>query len=103
MHYFLEKLLGRPGGAEIIDVYQALDMALPGILGYRSILNGNKPYDVPDFRDPVAREAYRNDHACTNPAVAGDSLLPRCSFPTPEIPDSVYEDVRRAWEEKQNA
>ena len=98
MHYFLEKLLDRPGGSEVIDVYQALDMALPGILGYKSILHGNQPFEVPDFRSPAAREAYRNDTWCTNPAIAGDSLFPRCSFPVPEIPDSVYEKVRREWE-----
>jgi predicted dehydrogenase len=101
MHYFLEKLLDRPGGSETIDVYQALDMSLPGILGYKSILSGNQPFEVPDFRNPAAREAYRNDNWCTNPAVAGDSLFPRCSFPTKEVPDSVYEEVRREWEERQ--
>ncbi len=101
MHYFLEKLLDREGGQHCIDVYQALDMALPGILGYKSILGGNMPMDIPDFRDKAAREAYRNDNWCTNPAVAGDSLFPFCSFPTPEIPAEVYERVRREWEEKQ--
>ncbi len=103
MHYFLDKLLDRPGGAEAIDVYQALDMALPGILGYRSILNGNMPFEVPDFRNPAARGRYREDNTCTNPAIAGDALLPRCSFPTDTIPDSVYEAVRREWEEKQKS
>ncbi|MDD3214050.1 MAG: hypothetical protein PHY64_10265, partial [Eubacteriales bacterium] len=103
MHYFLEKVLGRPGGEQAIDVYQALDMALPGILGYQSILNGNIPFEVPDFRDPSVREAYRNENACTNPEIAGDRLLPRCSFPTEEIPDSVYEAVRLEWEEKQKS
>jgi len=103
MHYFLEKLLGRPGGSEVIDVYQALDMALPGILGYKSILNGNTPFEVPDFRNPAVRDAYRNDTSCTNPDIAGDSLFPRCSFPTQEIPDRVYEAVRHEWEEKQKS
>ena len=78
-------------------------MSLPGILGYQSILHGNIPYEVPDFRDPAVRERYRDHNACTNPEVAGDQLLPRCSFPTEEIPDSVYEAVRREWEEKQKA
>jgi len=103
MHYFLEKLLDRPGGSETIDVYQALDMALPGILGYKSILSGNTPFEVPNFRDAAAREAYRGDTWCTNPAIAGDSLFPRCSFETPEIPDSVYEQVRGDWEAKQQS
>ena len=97
MHYFLEKLLEREGGDQCIDVYQALDMSLPGILGHRSVLSGNLPMTVPDFRDPAAREPFRNDVACTNPAVAGDQVLPRCSFGVPEIPDSVYDSVREEW------
>ncbi|NLO82386.1 MAG: Gfo/Idh/MocA family oxidoreductase [Clostridiales bacterium] len=100
MHYFLEKILGRPDGEEAIDVYQALDMALPGILAYRSICNGNIPIEVPDFRDKAVREKYRNDNWCTDPNVAGDNLAPRCSFGSPDIPDEVYERVRKRWKEE---
>lgn len=100
MHYFLEKILGRPDGEECIDVYQALDMGLPGILAYRSICNGNIPMEVPDFRDKDIREQYRNDNWCTNPNIAGDDLAPLCSFGSPDIPDEVYEKVRRMWEDK---
>ncbi|NLG26084.1 MAG: hypothetical protein GX558_12060, partial [Clostridiales bacterium] len=102
MHYFLEKLLGREGGEQVIDVYKALDMSLPGILGYRSILAGNAPIDVPDFRDRAARERFRGDVACTNPAVAGDRLLPSSAFPSPGIPDEVYDRVRDRWKAGQN-
>ena len=42
-------------GENCIDVYQALDMGLPGILAYRSICNGNVPITVPDFRNPEER------------------------------------------------
>jgi len=101
MHYFLEKILGRPEGDEYIDVYQALDMSLPGILAYKSICNGNIPFDVPDFRNKEIREQYLNDNWCTNPEVAGDNLAPFCSFGSPDIPDSVYESVRNDWEKKQ--
>lgn len=97
VHYFLEKILGRPDGEECIDVYQALDMGLPGILAYRSICNGNIPIEVPDFRDKSIREKYRNDNWCTDPEIAGDNLAPYCSFGSPEIPDSVYDRVREIW------
>lgn len=100
MHYFLEKILGRPEGEESIDVYQALDMGVPGILAYKSICNGNVPMEVPDFRNKGVREKYRNDNWCTNPDVAGDNLAPFCSFGSPDIPDSVYEEVRKKWEER---
>jgi predicted dehydrogenase len=103
MHYFLEKILGRPEGKESIDVYQALDMGLPGIFGYRSILNGNVPIDIPDFRIKAEREPYRNDNACTNPKVAGKDLLPLCSFGEPYVPDSAYEEVKKIWESKVNS
>lgn len=100
MHYFLEKLLERPDGEECIDVYQALDMGLPGILAYRSICNGNMPVEVPDFRNKEIREKYRNDNWCTNPEVAGENLAPFNSFGNVEIPDEVYDNVRKMWEEK---
>lgn len=51
-------------------------MGICGLLAYRSALNGNIPVRVPDLRDPKERDAYRNDHACTTPEVAGDQLLP---------------------------
>jgi hypothetical protein len=100
MHYFLEKILGRPDGEECIDVYQALDMGLPGILAYRSICNGNIPVDVPDFRDKNVRERYRNDNWCTNPDVAGKNLADFNSFGGPDISDEVYEWVKKKWMEK---
>jgi hypothetical protein len=97
MHYFLEKILGRPAGDLCIDVFQALDMSMPGILAYRSICQGNMPQTVPDLRDPSQREAWRHDNWCTNPAVAGDDLAPFNAQGDPEIPDEVYQRVRQKW------
>ena len=102
-HFFIEKIPGRPDGKWSIDVYQALDMGICGILAYRSVLNGNQPIDVPNLRNKEEREAYRNDHACTTPEVAGDQLLPRSSFGEPEIPDEVYQNVRQLFLEGKNA
>lgn len=98
MHYFLDKILGRPGGEECIDVYQALDMGIPGILAYRSILNGNTPYEVPDFRKPEVREQYRNDTLSSNPE--NGQVISLCSFGSPEISDQVYDEVKNMWEKK---
>ena len=44
------------------DVYFATKAASVGILAHRSILNGNMPYDVPDFRKEEDRVKYENDH-----------------------------------------
>ena len=96
MYNFVQKLLGDPD-ADIIDVYEAMDMCLPGIFAYRSILAGGIPVDIPDLRDRQQREKYRGDNACTDPRVAGDQLLPTFSRGTPEIPQEVYDRVREAW------
>lgn len=81
----------------MIDVYDALDMSIPGILAYRSILNGNAPIKMPDFRDKAQREQYRNDRACTDPKVAGDQLLPSNSFYEVKIHQEVYDEVNRKF------
>ena len=99
MFFFVEKILGRDYG-EVIDVYEALDMFLPGLFAYRSILKDSVPMEVPDLRDPAEREKWRNDVACTDPAVAGDDLLPTTKGGTPDVPDEVYERVRKEWESR---
>lgn len=102
MWHFIEKIKGNPK-ADIIDVYEALDMSLPGMFAYRSILKGGIPMDVPDLRDKAIREQYRNDVACTDPEVAGDMLLPTCKSGTPVIDPAVYEYMRQKWEEDEKS
>lgn len=96
MYHFIEKLLGSEA-ADIIDVYEAMDMFLPGMFAYRSILKGGVPMEIPNLRDPAVRNLYRGDTACTDPKAAGDMLLPTMSTGTPEIDDAVYEVMRRKW------
>lgn len=97
-HFFIQKILGREEGHKYsIDVYKAVDMGICGILAYRSILAGNVPIKVPNFRNKDERDAYRNDNACTNPAIAGDALLPCTSQGEFEIPPEAYEYVRNLW------
>ncbi len=101
MYNFAEKILGNPN-ADIIDVYEAMDMFLPGMFAYRSILAGGQPMDIPDLRNKDEREKWRNDTACTDPEAAGDMLLPTKYGGTPEIDDGVYETVRQKWLEKES-
>lgn len=102
MYHFVEKILGNPD-ADTIDVYEALDMFLPGLFAYRSILDGGVPKDIPNLRDKSIRDAWRNDTACTDPKVAGDMLLPTFSKGTPEIEDSVYDYMKKLWDEECNS
>lgn len=96
MYFFIEKILG-DNNADIIDVYQAMDMFLPGMFAFRSVLKGNIPMEIPNLRDKSVREHWRNDTACTDPKVAGDMLLPTFSKGTPDIDDGVYEHMKELW------
>lgn len=96
MWHFVSKILGEEN-AEIIDVYEALDMFLPSLLAYRSVLAGGVSMDVPNFRNLAEREKYRRDFACTDPKVAGDMLQPSYSKGNPYVPSEVYEKLRKAY------
>lgn len=52
----------REGKQHPMDVYFATTMTSVAILAHRSILNGGKPYDVPDFRKEEDRIKFENDH-----------------------------------------
>ncbi|MBR0509406.1 MAG: GNAT family N-acetyltransferase [Clostridia bacterium] len=93
MYHLVEAIRGNRN-AEIIDVYEALDMFLPGLFAYRSVLGGGTPEYVPDLRDKTTRDIWRRDTACTDPAAAGNMLQPSFSAGNPEIPDEVYEKLR---------
>ncbi len=101
MWNFCEKVLGNPD-ADIIDVYEALDMSLPGMFAFRSVLAGGIPMDIPNLRNKDEREKWRNDTACTDPEVAGDMLIPTRSDGTPDIPDSVYDAMKEKWDAECN-
>ena len=94
--HFAEKLLGNPE-ADIIDVYEAMDMFLPGMFAYRSVLAGGIPVEIPNLRDKATRDQYRNDTACTDHKVAGDMFIPAHSKGEPDIPAEVYEKMRNIW------
>jgi len=100
MYNFTRKIQGYED-ADIIDVYEACDMFLPGLFAYRSVLNGNVPMTIPDLRDKAESEKWRNDTACTDPKVAGDMLLPTSVKGTPKIEKAVYDKVRAQFEAEQ--
>ena len=94
---FVKKVMGDEE-ADTIDVYEAMDMYLPGIFAFQSALKGGISVEVPDLRKKEVREQYRNDTSCTFPDIAGDQLLPQSSHGTMEIPDEVYDVIRAKWE-----
>ncbi|MBQ7688900.1 MAG: Gfo/Idh/MocA family oxidoreductase [Clostridia bacterium] len=90
MYNLVEAIRGNKN-AEIVDVYEALDMFLPGMFAYYSVLDGGKPQAIPDLRDKAQREIWRNDTRSTDPKDPDNTLLPSYSKGNPEIPDAVYE------------
>lgn len=59
-YYFVEFLKGNCEAP--FDVYKSVDMAITAIQAWRSVLNHNATYPIPDFRDKRQRDAYRNDN-----------------------------------------
>ncbi|MBQ8016298.1 MAG: GNAT family N-acetyltransferase, partial [Clostridia bacterium] len=99
MHNVVEALRG-VDTADVIDVYEAMDMFLPGMFAYRSVLQGGIPLDVPNLRNPEEREKWRNDTECTSPDVAGDMLVPSYSKGNPDVPDELYKDIEKKFNEE---
>ncbi len=95
MHNFINALEGKE--AEIIDIYEALDMFLPGLFAYFSVLDGGVPQIIPNLREKSERDKYRNDTRCCDEEVAGDMLIPAYSKCEIEIPDEVYSLVREKY------
>jgi len=100
-HFFIEKILGRPDGEWAIDVYQAVDMGICGILAYRSVLEGNAPVKVPNLRNKEERDLYRNDRESSDPRIAGDQLIPSSGYGENPLTPEEAAALRKRWEDKQ--
>lgn len=96
VYNFIEAINGNKN-ADIIDVYEALDMFLPGLFAYRSILQDGKKMKIPNLRNKEERDLYKSDTACVDSKVAGEMLLPTTSLGTPEIDKAVYENMYDTW------
>lgn len=102
LYYAVEHMNGNKN-ADIVDVYEAVDMWLCGFFGYLSVLEGGAPKEIPNLRDPAVRDQYRNDLRCTDPKVAGDQLQPSYSKGNPEIDQKIYDICKEKWEEIKSA
>ena len=60
LYYFARQIL--TGEAAPWTIYDACDVTLAGIMANRSMRLGGVPVEIPDFRDPAQRDAYRNDN-----------------------------------------
>ena len=69
------------GREPYMDVYRSAALTAVGILGWRSILEDSKQFDIPDFRDKEAREALRSDDLSPFPDAEGNTTLPHVYNP----------------------
>ena len=80
------------GGPSPIDVYAGLDMTLPGILGFRSAVEGSAPLEVPDLRDESVRVRYEDDHWAPGPGENGRPSIVSSAHGRVDIDPSVFEE-----------
>ncbi|HHU83885.1 MAG TPA: GNAT family N-acetyltransferase [Clostridiales bacterium] len=98
MYNMVQRIRGNKN-ADIIDVYEALDMFLPGYFALLSALDGGKPYDIPNLRDKNERDIWRNDTRCTDPKNPDYEVISSYAGGEIDIPAENYEILKKAFEE----
>ncbi len=81
------------------NVYRATATASVAILGWRSVLNGNMAYDIPDFRREEDKRKYERDNTSPYPDAFGHIDFSCSSQPySPSEDDYAQAELR--WFEK---
>ncbi len=62
-------------------VYAGVAMSSVAILAHRSMLEGGKPYDIPDFRKEEDCKKYENDYLSPYADRNSENFIPCCSNP----------------------
>lgn len=82
------------------DIYSAVNMSSVAILAHRSMLEGGKPYDIPDFTKKEVRKLYENDRLTPFYDANGNApTLPCCSDPDFKPTESQLEKYRKIIED----
>lgn len=85
LRFFLEAIRGER--KPFPDVYSACALSATAILGWRSVLNGNIPYDIPDFRNENERKKWENDRLNPFPTADCPNNIPYSSVPVDQTED----------------
>ena len=97
---FLECLEENRQPEHPFDLKSAIAMSSVAILGHRSVLNGGKPYAIPDFDREADCALYENDHL--SPFYGSDGTaptIPCCSHPDYAPTQSQVEKYLQSLEE----
>lgn len=79
---FVDCIKARKQPEHPFDIYSAVNLSSVAILSYRSVLDGGRPYDIPDFHKEECRKQYENDRI--TPFYGSDGSepnIPCCSHP----------------------
>lgn len=98
MYNMVQRVRGNKN-ADTVDVYEAMDMFLPGYFALLSALEGGIPKEIPNLRDKAEREKWRNDTRCTDPKNPDYEVIPSYSKGNPEIPKENYDRLRKMWQD----
>lgn len=94
VYYFIKAI--ENGEQPYWNVYRSTAMASCAILGWRSIINGNIPYDIPDFSKEEDKLLWENDRISPFPDANGNVDI-RCSS-IPYAPSAEdMEHAENSW------
>ncbi len=99
IHHFLDAI--RKEEPPDLDVYRSVVMSSVGLLAWRSALENGAPVAVPDFRDPQARAACKEDYLQAGPAVNTRNRLPSSIRGDMEVAPSALQKAQAFWESLQ--
>ncbi len=100
---FLECIREKKQPPMPFDVYSATTMSSVAILGHRSVLNGGKVYDIPDFKKEEDRALYENDNLTPFWGEDGSApTVPCCSHPDYKPSEKQLELYFKAIGKEQN-
>lgn len=79
------------------DIYSAINMSSVAILAHRSMLEGGKPYDIPDFTKEEDCKLYENDHLSPFYGTDGSKpTIPCCSQTDFKPTEKQVENYKKA-------
>ncbi|MBE6565340.1 MAG: Gfo/Idh/MocA family oxidoreductase [Ruminococcaceae bacterium] len=87
-NYFFAEAI-RTGCKPVFDVYDGCAMSAVGICGWKSVLQGGGEVEIPNFRDKVAREKYRDDNFCPVHTYEGSQWVPNTTRPGVTLEEQI--------------
>lgn len=83
------------------DIHSAVTMASVAILGHRSMLEGGKPYALPDFRLEECRKEFENDRStpfhCTDGRKPDIPCCSKTDYKPTDEQIEAYNELSKSW------